>query len=94
MHVHAAIEGRNLDRHRGEVGTLGHKLAEAGGGKAKVALRHGVEAVFGVGITQVIGKQGVHHHAAEGQSMAQQDQPVVLGVLKAFGVLWAGQPGG
>ena len=49
--------------------------------------------MFGVGITQVIGQQGVHHHAAEGQAMAQQDQPVVLGVLQAFGVVWAGQPG-
>ena len=50
--------------------------------------------MLGCGITQVVGQQCVDHHALEGQAVAQQDQPVVLGVLQRFGVIAAGQPRG
>ena len=47
-----------------------------------------------VGIAEVIGQEGVHHHALKGQAVAQQHETVVFGVLERLGVGGAGEPGG
>ena len=94
MHVHAAVLRRRLQRYRGEAGPLRHQLGVGGGGEAKVAFSHHLQAVPLPRIAQVIGQQGVHHHPGQRQAVAHQDQPVVLGVLQGLGVGGAGQPGG
>ena len=94
MHIHAAVERCGLDGHRREAGSLRHQFRVAGGGEAEVALGHHLQAVPIVRVAQVIGQEGVHHHALEGQAMAQQHQAVVFGVLERLGVGAAGEPGG
>ena len=94
MHVHAAVQAGGFQRHIGEGLLLAHQIAEEGGLEAELPLRHQVQAVLGRGITQVIRQQGVDHNTAEGHAVAEQDQPVVFGVLQGFGVFAAGQPGG
>ena len=93
MHVHAAVLGRLRHRDGGEGLPLRHQLLVGGGREAKVALRHRVEPVLGVGVAQIVGQQRVHHHPLQGQAMAHQDQPVVLGVLQGLRVARAAQPG-
>ena len=94
MDIHAAVEGGLGHRDRREVGPLGHQFAVAGGQEAEVALGEELQPVFGVGVPQVVRQQGVHDHPGQGQAMAQEDQPVVLGVLQRLGVRAAAQPGG
>ena len=94
MHVHAAIERCGMKGHRREAGSLRHQVRVAGGGEAEVALGHHLQTVAIVRVAQVIGQEGVHHHTRQDQSVAQQHQAVVLGVLERLGMSGAGQPGG
>ena len=94
MNIHAAIQGGGSHGHIGEAAPLRHQLAEAGGGEAEMAFGHGLKAVLVAHIPQVVGQHRVHHHPGQGQAMAQQDQPVVFGVLQGLGMGAAGQPGG
>ena len=99
MHIHRAVERCLIDGNFGKAAGLAvlglaHQVTEHGGSDAVVPLGHHVEAVLGRGIAEVIRQQGVHHHAAQEQTVTQQDQAVVFSVLQRFGVFGAAQPGG
>ena len=94
VHVHAAVQAGGLQRHIGEGLLLAHQIGEGGGLEAEFPFRHQLKTVFGCGISQVISQQRVDYDSLEGNAVPQQDQAVVLGVLKGLGVVAAGQPRG
>ena len=94
MHVHAAVEAGRWDCDISKGLALANQLAEAGWRDLEFTFCHHFQAVFGGGITEVVGQQRVHHDPLEGESMAQKDEPVVFGVLQCFGVVVTRQPRG
>ncbi|MFN9958775.1 MAG: hypothetical protein ACK55I_37260, partial [bacterium] len=68
------VLGGGIDRHLREVALAPHHRLVARRREAEFPCGHGLQAVLVARVPQVVRQQGVHHHAGERQTMAQQDQ--------------------